>query len=137
MKSLFTKIRNLAVAGFLFLLPVYVLLVIITKAWASLSSIGTSLAKMFGLPAMLGVGGSTAVSGLLLIVVWIGCGLVVRISFVDAFNKAGVPCGPIYSIDQAFADPQVKHLDIAKPISKDHARPRSIKAVIDQRLLRY
>jgi formyl-CoA transferase len=36
--------------------------------------------------------------------------------WVDAFNKGGVPCGPIYSIDQAFADPQVKHLNIAKPI---------------------
>jgi formyl-CoA transferase len=36
--------------------------------------------------------------------------------WVDAFNKAGVPCGPIYTIDQAFADPQVKHLGIAKPI---------------------
>ena len=29
------------------------------------------------------------------------------------FNEAGVPCGPIYSIDQMFADPQVKHLGIA------------------------
>ena len=34
--------------------------------------------------------------------------------WVDVFNKAGVPCGPIYSIDQMFADPQVKHLGIAK-----------------------
>jgi hypothetical protein len=34
MKSLFANIRNIAVAGFLFLLPVYVLLVIITKASA-------------------------------------------------------------------------------------------------------
>ena len=34
--------------------------------------------------------------------------------WIDAFNKAGVPCGPIYSIDQMFADPQVKHLGIAQ-----------------------
>ena len=38
------------------------------------------------------------------------------VHWVDAFNKAGVPCGPIYSIDQAFADPQVKHLGIAKAV---------------------
>jgi hypothetical protein len=44
MKSFFANIRKIAVAGFLFLLPVYVLLVIITKAWASLSSVGTGLA---------------------------------------------------------------------------------------------
>jgi formyl-CoA transferase len=34
--------------------------------------------------------------------------------WVDIFNKAGVPCGPINSIDQVFADPQVKHLRIAQ-----------------------
>ena len=34
--------------------------------------------------------------------------------WVERFNEAGVPCGPIYSIDQMFADPQVKHLGIAQ-----------------------
>jgi crotonobetainyl-CoA:carnitine CoA-transferase CaiB-like acyl-CoA transferase len=34
--------------------------------------------------------------------------------WVDILNQAGVPCGPIYSVDQVFADPQVKHLQIAK-----------------------
>jgi crotonobetainyl-CoA:carnitine CoA-transferase CaiB-like acyl-CoA transferase len=34
--------------------------------------------------------------------------------FVDRMNEAGVPCGPVYTIDQAFNDPQVKHLGIAK-----------------------
>ncbi|MGH6788236.1 MAG: CaiB/BaiF CoA transferase family protein [Pseudolabrys sp.] len=34
--------------------------------------------------------------------------------WVDIFNQAGVPCGPIYSIDQMFDDPQVKHLGMAK-----------------------
>jgi crotonobetainyl-CoA:carnitine CoA-transferase CaiB-like acyl-CoA transferase len=34
--------------------------------------------------------------------------------WVDILNKAGVPCGPINSIDQVFADPQVKHLGMAK-----------------------
>jgi formyl-CoA transferase len=36
--------------------------------------------------------------------------------WVDALNKAGVPCGPIYTIDQAFNDEQVKHLGIAKDV---------------------
>jgi formyl-CoA transferase len=36
--------------------------------------------------------------------------------WVEAFNKTGVPCGPIYTIDQTFADEQVKHLGIAKDI---------------------
>jgi crotonobetainyl-CoA:carnitine CoA-transferase CaiB-like acyl-CoA transferase len=35
---------------------------------------------------------------------------------VDMLNQAGVPCGPIYTIDELFADPQVKHLGIAVPM---------------------
>ena len=38
--------------------------------------------------------------------------------WIDIFNKAGVPCGPIYSIDQTFADEQVKHLGIAQGAKK-------------------
>jgi crotonobetainyl-CoA:carnitine CoA-transferase CaiB-like acyl-CoA transferase len=34
--------------------------------------------------------------------------------WIEIFNKAGVPCGPINSIDQVFADPQVKHLHVAQ-----------------------
>jgi crotonobetainyl-CoA:carnitine CoA-transferase CaiB-like acyl-CoA transferase len=38
--------------------------------------------------------------------------------WVERFNAAGVPCGPIYSIDQMFADPQVQHLGIAQGVTK-------------------
>src|SRR5262245_257334 len=38
--------------------------------------------------------------------------------WIDIFAKAGVPCGPIYAIDQVFADPQVKHLGIAQSVKK-------------------
>src|SRR3974390_3330485 len=33
--------------------------------------------------------------------------------WIDIFNRTGVPCGPIYSIDQVFADEQVKHVGAA------------------------
>jgi crotonobetainyl-CoA:carnitine CoA-transferase CaiB-like acyl-CoA transferase len=36
--------------------------------------------------------------------------------WVKYFNEAGIPCGPIYTIDQTFADPQVKHLGIAQSV---------------------
>ncbi|MBN8981436.1 MAG: CoA transferase [Rhizobiales bacterium] len=36
--------------------------------------------------------------------------------WIGILNNAGVPCGPIYSIDQVFADEQVKHLEIAKDV---------------------
>jgi formyl-CoA transferase len=40
--------------------------------------------------------------------------------WIDALSKAGVPCGPINTIDQVFADPQVQHLKIRRPV--DHAK---------------
>jgi formyl-CoA transferase len=36
--------------------------------------------------------------------------------WIDLFEGAGIPCGPIYTIDQVFADPQVKHLGMARPV---------------------
>jgi crotonobetainyl-CoA:carnitine CoA-transferase CaiB-like acyl-CoA transferase len=35
---------------------------------------------------------------------------------VEKLNKAGVPAGPIYKMDEMFADPQVKHLKMAYPV---------------------
>jgi formyl-CoA transferase len=37
-------------------------------------------------------------------------------TWVRELNAAGVPCGPIYAIDQVFADEQVKHLGIAQDV---------------------
>jgi formyl-CoA transferase len=37
--------------------------------------------------------------------------------WVNALNEAGVPCGPIYKVDEMFADPQVEHLGIAQTVN--------------------
>ena len=34
--------------------------------------------------------------------------------WVAALNEGGVPCGPIYKVDEMFADPQVQHLGLAQ-----------------------
>jgi formyl-CoA transferase len=36
--------------------------------------------------------------------------------WVDRLEEAGIPCGPIYSMDEVFADPQVQHLGLAAPV---------------------
>jgi formyl-CoA transferase len=36
--------------------------------------------------------------------------------WIDVLNRAGVPCGPIYKVDEVFADPQVQHLEAAAEI---------------------
>ncbi len=42
--------------------------------------------------------------------------------WVEALNDAGVPAGPIYAMDQVFADAQVKHLGIVDSIDSKDAR---------------
>jgi len=45
--------------------------------------------------------------------------------WIELLNKAGVPCGPIYTIDQVYSDPQVVHLAMAQPVlTKDRSQLR-------------
>ena len=48
-------------------------------------------------------------------------------TWVRELNAAGVPCGPIYSIDQMFEDDQVQHLGIAQDVP--NAENRHIRLV--------
>jgi len=43
--------------------------------------------------------------------------------WVAIFNKAGVPCGPIYRMDQVFADPQVKHMQVRAEVTHRQLGP--------------
>jgi crotonobetainyl-CoA:carnitine CoA-transferase CaiB-like acyl-CoA transferase len=47
--------------------------------------------------------------------------------WIELMNEVGVPCGPLYTIDQVFADPQVQHLEMARPI--DHPKLGAINVV--------
>ncbi len=40
--------------------------------------------------------------------------------WIEILNRAGVPCGPIYTMDQVFDDPQVRHLEAAATV--EHPR---------------
>jgi len=46
--------------------------------------------------------------------------------WIAAMDKAGVPCGPINTIDKVFADPQVQHLKIATPIDHPKYGPQKV-----------
>lgn len=42
--------------------------------------------------------------------------------WLDALKRAGVPAGPIYKMDEVFADQQVLHLGMATPMSMEDGR---------------
>ena len=47
-------------------------------------------------------------------------------AWVKKFNAAGVPCGPIYSIDQVFSDAQVQYLGMARDVPNAEGRHISL-----------
>jgi len=49
-------------------------------------------------------------------------------TWIDRLNEAGVPCGRIYSIDQMFADPQVRHLETFASVPSPHFHPLRVVA---------
>jgi formyl-CoA transferase len=49
--------------------------------------------------------------------------------WIEILNGAGVPCGPIYRMDEVFADPQVRHLGMA---AKVHSPKLGDIEVVDQ-----
>jgi crotonobetainyl-CoA:carnitine CoA-transferase CaiB-like acyl-CoA transferase len=48
-------------------------------------------------------------------------------SWIEILNAHGVPCGPIYRMDEVFADPQVRSLDMAPAV--DHPRLGRLRLV--------
>jgi uncharacterized membrane protein len=88
MKAFLGKFRDITISGILALLPLYVFLIVISKAWKSLSSIGAGIAQMLGMKSILGVGGATVFSVLLIIAIWLVTGLLVRYSFLGAVSNA-------------------------------------------------
>lgn len=47
--------------------------------------------------------------------------------WIEILNEAGIPCGPIYTVDKTFADPQVKGLNMSPEV--DHPEMGPIKIV--------
>ena len=47
-------------------------------------------------------------------------------TWVTALNAAGVPCGPVYRMDEVFADPQVRHLDLTQTVEHPALGPLTI-----------
>ena len=88
MKVFLAKVRDVTISGILALLPLYVFLIVITKIWKSLNSIGAGIAQMLGMKSILGVAGATVFSGLLTAAIWLLTGLLVRYSFLGSVSKA-------------------------------------------------
>ncbi len=48
--------------------------------------------------------------------------------WIELFESNGIPCGPINTIDKVFADPQVKHLGMARPMAHPRLGTKGVVA---------
>lgn len=97
-KSAYEKIRDLCVAGLMFLLPLVVLIILLKKVYEFLSHFTGKFATMIGLDRFLGLVGIRVVSVTSIILFCILCGYLVRVSFfrsmrdwLDAKLAANIP----------------------------------------------
>jgi len=88
MKTLFTKLRDVAIAGFFALFPIYVVFLIFTKAWTHLTAIGAKMSGILGIKTIFGIHAGAVLTGLSLIVSWFVSGLLVRISFMNTLSRS-------------------------------------------------
>lgn len=52
--------------------------------------------------------------------------------WIEHLNAAGVPAGPIFTVDQTFADPQVEHLKLAGEVeSSKHGKMRLVRSPLN------
>jgi len=47
-------------------------------------------------------------------------------AWIALLNQAGVPCGPIYTLEETFNDPQVQHLGIAQTVESPTLGPTTL-----------
>lgn len=87
MRRYFAAFRRVAVAGLIFMLPVFALLAIVTKAWTTLSSLGSTLSSLLGVKSIMGVGGASVLSGIALLVIWFGCGLLAQVALLASVRS--------------------------------------------------
>ena len=46
--------------------------------------------------------------------------------WIEVLNEKGVPCGPIYHMDEMWSDPQVQHLKMARTVNHKTMGPRDV-----------
>ena len=113
MKTFLKNVRDIAIAGFLALLPLYVLFLIIGKAWKALTTMGAGVAGIFGMPPIMGVRPNTIITAILVIAGWIVFGLLVRFTFVGALSRAAegtiARYVPNYAKYKSMAEEKLQH----------------------------
>jgi len=80
MRKFLGHARSRILAGLVFLIPVFAVIIILQKLWTTLRSAGTYLVQLFGLKSLLGSHSVTIATAVLLIIVFYLVGWLVKFS---------------------------------------------------------
>jgi uncharacterized membrane protein len=78
MKKFFTHVRSRVLAGVIFLIPLFAIILIIQKLWTTLTTAGSYLVKLFGLKSLLGAQSVTIATAVLLLILFYFFGWLVK-----------------------------------------------------------
>jgi uncharacterized membrane protein len=81
MKKIAANLRDTIIAGIIFLLPLLLVVVMVSKVFQFLNSLNSRIAQVFGLKSIGGIPGTTIIGSISLLVICLLCGYLVRITF--------------------------------------------------------
>lgn len=87
MKNFFQHLRGTIISGIVFLIPVFVIIVIMQNLYNKLTGFGKQLAAMLGIKTVAGVGAATIGTTILLILAFYCFGLLVRFTMFTSLRN--------------------------------------------------
>ena len=87
MKSFFGHLRSTIVSGIIFLIPVFVIIVIIQNLFAKLTGFGKQLSSMLGIKSVAGVGAATIGTTIVLLLAFYVFGLLFRFAMFSELRS--------------------------------------------------
>ncbi len=83
MKKFLTHIKTRILAGVVFLIPLFAIILILQKLWKTLTGAGNYLVQLFGLSSLLGSNSVTIATAVLLVLLFYFFGWLVKFSFLN------------------------------------------------------
>ena len=87
MKGFFQHLKNTIISGIVFLIPVFVVIVIIQNLYAKLTGFGKQLSSMLGIKSVAGVGAATIGTTIVLILAFYCFGLLFRFAMFSSLRN--------------------------------------------------
>ncbi len=87
MKNAFIKLRDTFIAGAIFLLPLMIVFVVVSKITQELTGFSTRIAGVFGMKSIVGISAGTIISALIIIILCLLFGYLAKYSFFKGLNS--------------------------------------------------